>query len=166
MKTFTSLRIVPVLAASLLFAIPTTSRADRHHGHDHHGYSHYNHGHHNHRSYSYRSYGYRPYYYRPYTYSYVRPYYYSPPSIALGFSWSNSPRYYNTPRTYVAPRYSSDSLAADVQRELSRRGYYRGYIDGDIGPASRSAIQAYQYDRGLAATGRIDNSLLRSLGID
>ena len=53
----------------------------------------------------------------------------------------------------------------DVQRALKRRGYYAGAIDGDIGPGSRSAIRAFQADRGLRVTGRIDSTLLRSLGI-
>ena len=52
-----------------------------------------------------------------------------------------------------------------MQRVLKRRGYYYGSIDGDIGPASRNAIRNYQADRGLKVTGRIDSSLLRSLGI-
>ena len=89
------------------------------------------------------------------------PYYYSRPSI--GFS------YYSRPSTVYRGQQAygsySDSLAVDVQRELRRRGYYRGPIDGDIGPGSRSAIRAYQYDRGLSASGRIDSPLLRSLGI-
>ncbi len=79
------------------------------------------------------------------------------PSVSLSVSRSYAPR-------YVEPSYS-DGLAVDVQRELRRRGYYRGSIDGDVGPGTRSAIRAYQYDRGLSATGRIDRSLLRSLGI-
>jgi putative peptidoglycan binding protein len=57
------------------------------------------------------------------------------------------------------------SLEADVQVALSRRGYYRGPIDGDIGPGSRGAIAAYQRDHGLAVTGNINSALIRSLGI-
>jgi peptidoglycan hydrolase-like protein with peptidoglycan-binding domain len=57
-------------------------------------------------------------------------------------------------------------LAADVQVALRKRGYYRGPIDGSIGPASRGGIRAYQANRGLYITGRIDRTLLRSLGID
>lgn len=57
------------------------------------------------------------------------------------------------------------SLEVDVQVALSRRGYYRGPIDGDIGPGSRAAIRAYQYDRGLPVTGGIDRYLMRSLGL-
>ena len=88
-------------------------------------------------------------------------YYRSRPSV--GFSYYSRPSTaYRGQQVYGS---YSDSLAVDVQRELRRRGYYRGSIDGDIGPGSRSAIRAYQYDRGLSATGRIDSSLLRSLGI-
>ena len=43
---------------------------------------------------------------------------------------------------------------------------YRGEIDGDIGPGTRAAIRRYQYERRLEVTGRIDRSLLRSLGLD
>ncbi len=78
---------------------------------------------------------------------------------------------YVAPRpVYVAPRpvyverpgYGR-SVEIDVQRALARRGYYGGVIDGDIGPRSRASIRAYQVDKGLPVTGRIDGSLLRSL---
>ncbi|HYR57413.1 MAG TPA: peptidoglycan-binding protein [Chthoniobacteraceae bacterium] len=88
-------------------------------------------------------------------YGYGYPYY-SGPTFSFNFSRSYSPGYED--------RYSDD-LAVDVQRALRRRGYYRGAIDGDIGAGTRAAIRDYQYDRGLAPTGRIDHSLLRSLGI-
>jgi putative peptidoglycan binding protein len=105
-------------------------------------------------------YGHR-YYGRPYYGSYYGgfgyPYYYGP---RVGFSYYSSPSYvYST-----APGYD-DALAADVQRELRRRGYYHGVIDGDIGPGSRAAIRAYQANHGLAVTGRIDGGLIRALGV-
>jgi peptidoglycan hydrolase-like protein with peptidoglycan-binding domain len=52
-----------------------------------------------------------------------------------------------------------------VQRVLRKRGYYLGPLDGDIGPRSRSAIRDYQAEHGLEVNGRIDDPLLRSLGI-
>ena len=58
-----------------------------------------------------------------------------------------------------------DDLAVDVQRALARRGFYRGGVDGDVGPGTRAAIRAYQYEHRLEVTGRIDGSLLRSLGL-
>jgi len=58
---------------------------------------------------------------------------------------------------------SSKRTRKDVQKELARRGYYRGPIDGDLGRYSRAAIHAYQVDRRLPVSGRIDRPLLRSL---
>jgi hypothetical protein len=55
------------------------------------------------------------------------------------------------------------SLAEDVQAELRREGYYRGRIDGIIGPATRDAIRSFQEDRGLPITGRIDRHLLHAM---
>jgi hypothetical protein len=74
------------------------------------------------------------------------------------------PSYHSTVVVRSSPRYHY-SLEASVQRELARRGYYRGPIDGDIGPGSRAAIRSYQYRHGLPVTGRIDRRLLRSLGL-
>lgn len=108
------------------------------------------------------SYCYRPSYsyYRPsYSYGYS-PYYYSSYIPAVSFSYTSAPRY---SRSYDYG--NGSSLEVDVQRALKRRGYYRGGLDGDIGPASRSAIRAYQSEHGLAVNGRIDSTLLRSLGI-
>ena len=73
------------------------------------------------------------------------------------------------PRTYYQPAPRSYSatrpIEVDVQLALRREGYYRGPIDGDLGPGSRAAIRDYQYDHRLPANGRIDNYLLRSLGL-
>jgi peptidoglycan hydrolase-like protein with peptidoglycan-binding domain len=56
-------------------------------------------------------------------------------------------------------------MAADVQMELSRRGFYYGNIDGIIGPQSRNAIRRYQVRYGLPVTGAIDYPLTRSLAL-
>ena len=56
--------------------------------------------------------------------------------------------------------------AADVrtaQRQLKERGYYAGPVDGVIGPATENALRAYQRDRGLKVTGRLDSPTVRSL---
>lgn len=102
-----------------------------------------------------------PYSY-PYTYGY--PYTSGYPRTSIGVSLSR-PLYYNSSRSIYRGYTYSDDLAVDVQHALKRRGYYYGAIDGDVGPGTRGAIRAYQRDRGLSITGRIDTSLLRSLGI-
>ena len=97
--------------------------------------------------------GYAPYY-RPYGYFAPRPF--------VSLSYASERPIYRASRYYEA---DDSSYEADVQRALKRRGYYYGDVDGDIGPRSRSSIREYQADHGLAMTGRVDGSLLRSLGI-
>lgn len=52
-----------------------------------------------------------------------------------------------------------------VQDALAQAGYYRGEIDGIIGPASREAIANYQRDHGLSVTGYINDALIGKLGL-
>ena len=62
---------------------------------------------------------------------------------------------------YAAP----GDVTAQVQRSLAQQGYYYGPIDGILGPGTRSAIQRYQIDRGLAVTAAIDEQTLYTLGL-
>jgi len=71
---------------------------------------------------------------------------------------------YNYPQPFYVDSGKS-VVAADVQTELARMGYYRGMIDGVIGPQSRHAIEAFKADHGLPVTGQIDAGLLKALGI-
>src|SRR3546814_1065197 len=48
----------------------------------------------------------------------------------------------------------------DVQRGLARLGYYRGGVDGQVGPMTRSAVRAFQEDTGMRPKGRIEPALL------
>jgi hypothetical protein len=57
-------------------------------------------------------------------------------------------------------------VSAQVQSALAQQGYYRGPIDGIIGPVTESAIAAYQRNNGLQVTGAINGGLLDSLGLD
>ena len=56
-------------------------------------------------------------------------------------------------------------MDAAVQQALARAGYYRGPIDGSLGPVSRQAISNYQADRGMRVTGTLNSSLINSLGL-
>ncbi|MCH2393855.1 peptidoglycan-binding domain-containing protein [Oceanibaculum sp.] len=58
---------------------------------------------------------------------------------------------------------AGDPLTRDVQRELLRLGYYGGAIDGLYGPATRQAIERYQYDHGKSVTGNVGQDLLEEL---
>jgi hypothetical protein len=68
------------------------------------------------------------------------------------------------------PIYGYNSLEpgqvlVNVQRELRRQGYYRGAIDGLIGPQTRAALARYQRDNGLYVTRAIDGPTLAALGL-
>lgn len=59
----------------------------------------------------------------------------------------------------------ADSSVSDVQTALARKGYYRGGIDGSLGPETREALRRYQRNQGLAVTGRIDRRVIERLGL-
>lgn len=94
-------------------------------------------------------YGYDPYY--DYDYGYDTAY---EPQATVAYAQPYQP--------YVRGRAVEASIV-DIQRSLKRMGYYDGAIDGIVGPQTRAAIRAYQADRGLRPTGRINNTLLRSM---
>jgi hypothetical protein len=62
---------------------------------------------------------------------------------------------------YAAP----GDVTAQVQRSLAQQGYYYGPIDGILGSGTRSAIERYQIDHGLAVTAAIDEQTLYTLGL-
>ena len=100
-----------------------------------------------------------PSYYGGYYGGYPYGYSYSP------YGYSNA-YYYNSPSyNQYSYRDSDDSVVARVQQRLARAGYYRGPIDGVIGPRTQYAIRAYERNHGLPADGVIDNRLLRTMGL-
>jgi len=58
-----------------------------------------------------------------------------------------------------------DRVIADVQAALQEMGYYRGEVDGLIGPLTREALTKYQADNGMTVTAVIDEPTLDSLGM-
>jgi hypothetical protein len=72
---------------------------------------------------------------------------------------------------YDGPIYSGpnarpfDQVVADVQAVLQEQGYYKGEVDGLLGPLTRRALAEYQQANGLYATETIDQPTLSSLGL-
>ena len=84
---------------------------------------------------------------------------------AWGYSPSAEYYAYDGP-IYVGHRAEPpDQVIADVQAELQQMGYYKGEVDGLLGPLTREALAAYQADQGLTATAAIDEPTLDSLGM-
>ena len=59
-----------------------------------------------------------------------------------------------------------DRVIADVQASLQEQGYYKGEVDGLLGPLTREALTGYQSDNGLYTTAAIDEPTLASLGMN
>src|SRR5438046_3832003 len=84
---------------------------------------------------------------------------------AWGYSASAQYYAYDGP-IYVGQRaVHPDQVIADTQALLQQMGYYKGEVDGLLGPMTREALTAYQADRGLAPTAAIDQPTLDSLGL-
>jgi putative peptidoglycan binding protein len=72
---------------------------------------------------------------------------------------------------YDGPIYSGpsarpfDQVVADVQAALQEQGYYRGEVDGLLGPLTREALAGYQSSHGLYVTETIDRPTLDSIGL-
>lgn len=60
---------------------------------------------------------------------------------------------------------SDPAAVARVQRRLEDLGLYRGAADGRWGPKTRDALQRFQRDRGLEATGDPTEPTLSALGL-
>jgi hypothetical protein len=93
-------------------------------------------------------YGYYPYGYYPYGYS---PYGYYPYGYGYGYDPYNQSGY----RGVAGGRGSS---VAQIQLRLARAGYYRGSIDGVMGPRTRYAIRAYERSHNSRVRARQANN--------
>ena len=79
-----------------------------------------------------------------------------------GYPYSGYNNYYS----YYTPTYSyNGSTVAAVQQRLGRLGYYRGVVDGVMGPQTRSAIAAFESRNGMTVDGTISRPLLDTLGV-
>jgi hypothetical protein len=85
---------------------------------------------------------------------------YNPYSYSGGYPYGGYNNYYS----YYTPTYRyNGSMVAAVQRRLGQLGYYRGVIDGIIGPQTSGAIAAFESRNGLAVDGTISRPLLNTL---
>jgi hypothetical protein len=84
-------------------------------------------------------------------------------------AWGYNPT--NEYYAYDAPIYAGkralppDKVIAEVQAVLQDMGYYKGEVDGLLGPLTREALTGYQRDNGMTVTAVIDEPTLDSLGM-
>jgi len=99
--------------------------------------------------------------------------------IAGGYYYFNNNYWYpawgynpgNEYYAYDAPIYAGkralppDKVIANVQAALQEMGYYKGEVDGLLGPLTREALTGYQTDNGMTVTAVIDEPTLDALGM-
>ncbi|BAT61260.1 putative peptidoglycan binding domain protein [Variibacter gotjawalensis] len=54
-------------------------------------------------------------------------------------------------------------LLTEIQKELARRGFYDGTVDGVMGPKMEAAIRAFEQSARLRVTGEANEALLKAL---
>ena len=62
-----------------------------------------------------------------------------------------------------SPAQVQENVLYAIQGELMRGGFFRGVIDGRLGPATSNAIVRLQQYAGLPVSGRLDNETLNAL---
>ena len=58
---------------------------------------------------------------------------------------------------------ATEQQIKDAQHQLKSAGLYKGSADGQMGPATKEAIQKFQQQHGLQATGALDEQTLAAL---
>jgi hypothetical protein len=68
-----------------------------------------------------------------------------------------------TPRTFpISPRTLGD-ITMDIQRELARRGFYDGSVNGLYGPKTHAAIRDFEHAAGLKPSMQPNEALLQAI---
>lgn len=62
--------------------------------------------------------------------------------------------------------FTSPEMIRAAQRELGRRDYYRGSLDGQLGAETQRALLEFQIDNGILATGNLDGRTAAALGLE
>lgn len=63
----------------------------------------------------------------------------------------------------VLPADPGEVLLAEIQRELGKRGYYKGEADGKPGPMTTRAIREFQFSQRVAIDGKPSEALLHDV---
>ena len=64
----------------------------------------------------------------------------------------------------VASAQSRDDVMK-AQQTLKEKGFYKGSVDGMMGPQTRSALRKYQRSEDITATGRFDEATMNKMGV-
>jgi len=67
------------------------------------------------------------------------------------------------PAARTAPGRSRSEIISDIQRELARRGFYDGPVNGVLGGKTEIAVRQFAKSAGLAPGGEVSEAMLKSI---
>ncbi|CAN1508953.1 Peptidoglycan binding-like [Rhabdaerophilaceae bacterium] len=62
-----------------------------------------------------------------------------------------------------SPTEPTEALLSEIQRELAKRGHFKGEADGKVGPRTTQAIRDFQFAQRVAVDGRPTEALLTEI---
>ena len=85
--------------------------------------------------------------------------------LALALTFSLPMAMQASPKGSDSAAMINDAAVQKAQKKLQKKGFYQGEIDGVEGPATRSAVRAYQREKGIPDTGTLDARTVDELNI-
>ena len=68
-----------------------------------------------------------------------------------------------TTATPASPVLASEDQIKQAQQHLKNAGIYKGTVDGEMGAETKQAIQQFQQQHGLSATGNLDQQTMAAI---
>src|ERR1051326_8360447 len=85
------------------------------------------------------------------------------PSTSSNLNSSASPPATQSSSAMTSPVNASEDQIKAAQQQLKTAGDYKGSVDGKMGPEMKQALEKFQKQHGLQATGALDQETLAAL---
>jgi peptidoglycan hydrolase-like protein with peptidoglycan-binding domain len=85
------------------------------------------------------------------------------PSTSSNLNSSASPPATQSSSAMTSPVNASEDQIKAAQQQLKTAGDYKGSVDGKMGPEMKPALEKFQKQHGLQATGALDQETLAAL---
>ena len=85
------------------------------------------------------------------------------PSTSSNLNSSASPPATQSSSAMTSPVNPSEDQIKAAQQQLKTAGDYKGSVDGKMGPEMKQALEKFQKQHGLQATGALDQETLAAL---